>query len=104
MEELRRAPVVSETSTIRHSRHLQGRLPLIKRWWTYSKLVYYIWRSHSHVVFLRILRYYLRAELTGEWEPWLWNYVPKIGRTAIDAGANKGQWSFKLAKGFAKVI
>ena len=55
-------------------------------------------------MFLRILRYYLRAELTGEWEPWLWNYVPKIGRTAIDAGANKGQWSFKLAKGFAKVI
>lgn len=76
----------------------------IKSWWGKRTLLLGLWRAHSLPVFLRIIHYYLKAELTGEWEPWLWGMVPRKGRRAIDAGANKGQWAFKLAKRFNMVV
>ena len=63
-----------------------------------------IWRAHSSVAFCRIMWYYLKARLTGEWETWLWACAPASGRIAIDAGANTGQWTFKLADRFRQVI
>jgi len=71
--------------------------------WTVG-VVYRLWRAHDFPVFLRIMRYYLSTELTGKWEPWLWEGVPTRGRTAIDAGANAGQWTLELAKTFDRVV
>jgi len=63
-----------------------------------------IWRAHRTITFCRIMWYYLNAQLTGEWEPWLWAGVPLEGRVAIDAGANTGQWALKLAPRFHQVV
>ena len=63
-----------------------------------------IWRAHKTKTFCRLMWYYLKAHLTGEWEPWLWACVPSTGRVAIDGGANTGQWTRKLATRFQEVI
>lgn len=39
-----------------------------------------------------------------EWEPWLAPYIPLGGRTALDIGANEGQWAQMLSHRFATVL
>ena len=37
-------------------------------------------------------------------EPWLLEYIPRSGRTAIDIGSARGVWTYTLAHRFSKVV
>jgi FkbM family methyltransferase len=74
------------------------------RLFRFCQMAWRIWRAHGTIVFIRLLWYYLKAALTGEWETWLWDLIPTAGRIAIDGGANKGQWTLKLAERFCQVV
>ena len=40
----------------------------------------------------------------SEWEGWITYHTPPNGRVALDVGANEGQWTWRLAETFGKVI
>jgi FkbM family methyltransferase len=42
--------------------------------------------------------------MVQDWEPWLERFVPASGRTALDIGANIGQWAAYLSPRFASVL
>lgn len=42
--------------------------------------------------------------MISEHEPWLLEYIPKSGRTAIDVGSAEGVWTYTLAQRFLRVI
>lgn len=61
--------------------------------------------DHGYHTLAKMLGWRLRYHAgLSTWEPWLDDVIPKGGRTAIDVGANVGQWTRLLAQRYKRVI
>lgn len=63
-----------------------------------------LYRVHGPRTATRLLWWKARTMTGGLWEPWLERFVPAEGHTALDVGANVGQWSLRLAQSYERVI